>query len=127
MKVIMDYLKTFLIIIIIIIPVQMITYFPWWSFIIFAIATGVWIDVRKYKISPFLTGFIAGFLIWFLGNVYFHFSYGGSLFSNEKNIPVYLILIGSGLIGGILTGLSIYVGSQILKESSSPSIKISTP
>jgi hypothetical protein len=93
---------------------------PWWTFLAPMLILGSVLNLWKLKFNAFVLGFIAGFLIWFGGNYLFDIKYNGlilvklaSLFS----VPELLLLFASGLIGGTLSGLAMYVGNKILKNA----------
>jgi EamA domain-containing membrane protein RarD len=88
---------------------------PWWSFVIPVTGIGVVVRLKKWNISSFPIGFLIGFFIWFGSSLYFHFTFNGNILNKDGNIPMLLLLIGSGLIGGILTGLSLNLGYSIFK------------
>ena len=64
-------------------------------------------------------GFLAGFLVWFGSNLYFDFTLSSSVLNKISlilSIPKILILLASGILGGLLTGLSLYTGKKMLTQ-----------
>jgi len=112
----MNNLKVLLLLIIIEVAVESIPNFPWWSFVISIFAFGVWIGGSNFKVSTFILGFCSGFFCWTVGNLYFHFVYNGTFFQSDRHFPVFLLLLGSGLLGGVLSGLAFYTGSLFFKK-----------
>lgn len=106
-------LKTIAILIPAIVLVKLIDALPWWSFIAAVMAIGIVTGLQQWKVSGFLIGFVCGFLIWLGGNLYFHFAYHGQLLERIPAAPKIMVLLVSGLIGGVLTGLALYTGRAI--------------
>lgn len=108
-----DNLKAIAILIPAIILIKLIDALPWWSFIVAVMALGFAAGIKQWKVSAFLIGFLCGFLIWLGGNLYFHFTYNGQLLERIGTAPKIIVLLVSGLIGGVLTGLALYTGRTI--------------
>jgi hypothetical protein len=98
---------------------QFIYILPWWSFIIPLLFICVFINVKKMKVHTFLIGFLCGFLIWSCGNFYLGVVKDNILIYKIAQLmalsKVTIVLI-SGLIGGVLSGLSIYTGDKIFSS-----------
>ncbi len=93
-------------------------FLPWWSFLIPVFLLGVLLPLQKWKVDPFLCGFIAGFLVWVLSTTYLEVFYKGELLQSVAKImkiKYYLLYIVVGLIGGLLTGLAVYSGYLLRK------------
>lgn len=108
-----DNLKMIAILIPAIILIKLIDALPWWSFIVVVMSLGIATGVKQWKISAFLIGFLCGFMIWLGGNLYFHFAYQGELLERIGTAPRIIVLLVSGLMGGVLTGLALYTGRAI--------------
>lgn len=109
-----DNIKTVILLLAIVIGTGMIESIPWWSFVVPVLALGVVITIRKWKTSFFLMGFLSGFLAWFGASLYYHASFNGTVFNRFGEAPKMALLVVSGLIGGILTGLALYTGKAIV-------------
>lgn len=95
---------------------------PWWVFSVPVLLLGIFFPHRKWQVHTFLTGFIAGFTVWVAMNVYFNAIYPGKLIERLQylfGIKQILIFLLSGVLGGILTGLSFYTGKSIVTRSGS--------
>lgn len=89
---------------------------PWWSFVLPLILLGYLIKGKIWCERSFLIGFLAGFTLWYVANLYFDAVFNGIilakvglLFSLSKEI----VIIVSGLMGGLLSGLSLHLGYSI--------------
>lgn len=88
-------------------------FLPWWSFSVPVFLLGVFLPLKKWNVSPFLWGFIAGFMAWVLSTIYFEIIYEGEIMQSVAKlmkVKPYLLYPAIGLIGGILTGLGVYSG-----------------
>lgn len=112
-----DNTKIAIIIVVLMLLIQAIEGIPWWIFIVPVIAAGALSAFKKWQVNSFPIGFLAGFIVWFGGNLYFHLSYNGIIL---KKIGLLLsmstagVLLTAGLLGGLITGLALYTGQQIL-------------
>lgn len=109
----MKYIYSILIILTVSICVQLINVFPWWTFLIPCFILGVILPFYEWKVSSFVSGVASGFLVWFFSMMYFEMYYDGEIMQRTAEIIGFsyvVILLISGLIGGILTGLSVYSG-----------------
>lgn len=106
-------LKTIAILIPAIILIKLVDALPWWSFIVGVMALGIITGLQQWKVSAFFIGFMCGFLIWLGGNLYFHAAYHGQLLDRIGTAPKLIVLLVSGLIGGVLTGLALYTGRSV--------------
>ena len=89
---------------------------PWWGFLIPVLVLGMVIGFRKWQVSGFLIGFLCGFLLWLGGNLYFHIIYHGNILQKLGTGPGIAILIVSGIVGGVLTGLALHTGRAIMLD-----------
>lgn len=107
-----------IIIIIIELLVSRIETSPWWFFIIPILIFGILIAYRKVNIGAFITGFIAGFIVWSLGNIYYDILGSGLMLKRMAGLffihKTFFLLI-TGLIGGFMTGLALYTGKTIFQ------------
>lgn len=76
---------------------------------------------------PFFTGFLAGFILWVGATLFFHSRFGGStldviagLLKVQKPIAIFVI----GLIGALLTGLSVLSGYMLFKKEDKEGLNI---
>ena len=93
-------------------------FLPWWCFLIPVFLLGVFLPLQKWKVYPFLWGFIAGFIVWVLSTAYFEITYRGEVMQTVAQIielEPYLLHLAIGLIGGVLTGLALYSGYLLRK------------
>jgi hypothetical protein len=116
MKKNLDPLKTLLLLFLVIVAVKMIAALPWWSFVIPVILLGMFITARKWKVRTFTTGFLAGFLLWAGANLYFHLSFSGIILGRIEAGPRVLVLLLSGVVGGLLTGFALYTGRSMMQD-----------
>lgn len=76
---------------------------------------------------PFFTGFLAGFILWVGATLFFHSRFGGStldviagMLKVQKPVAMFLI----GLIGALLTGLSVLSGYMLFKKEDKEGLNI---
>ncbi|WP_442591959.1 hypothetical protein ACSBL2_12100 [Pedobacter sp. AW31-3R] len=116
-------IKVTILLILIIFATRLIYILPWWSFIIPTILFGVSQKLLKIPLTPFLVGFIAGFIVWFCSMLYFDMTLNGTILSKIGVllfVPKLVVMVISGLIGGILSGLSLYIGNTFFQYESAP-------
>jgi hypothetical protein len=104
---------TFAILFVVLIFMGSLNFVPWWSFSVPVFLLGVFLPLKKWKVFPFLWGFIAGFMAWLSSTIYFEIIYDGKIMKSVANvmkIKPYLLHPAIGLIGGLLTGLGVYSG-----------------
>jgi hypothetical protein len=109
----MKKLITFAILFAVLIFMGSLHFLPWWSFSVPVFLLGVLLPLKKWKVSAFLWGFIAGFMAWLLSTIYFEIIYDGEIMKSVANVmkvKPYLLHPAIGLIGGLLTGLGVYSG-----------------
>ena len=109
-----DTPKTAIILCCLIVFIRMLEGIPWWSFAVPVLAFGTFIALRQWKVSCFLVGFSCGFVIWFFANVYFHLGHGGVILSRLGAFLSIAMLLASGVVGGLVTGLALYTGKAII-------------
>lgn len=105
---------------IIIISFGNIYFLPWWIFLLPVLVLGNALTLLKLNLNVFILGFISGFVIWFGGNSLFDIKYNGFILvkcANLLSVSKILLLFASGIIGGLLTGIAMYVGKNILKNT----------
>ena len=100
-------------------------YFPWWSIAIVAFVVTAFI--RQNPLTAFLSGFIGLFLLWSILSFYISvnndhiLAHRVSLLILKNDSPFLLILI-TGLIGGIVAGFAsltasfIYAKQQVFQK-----------
>jgi hypothetical protein len=98
---------------------------PWWSFVIPVLAFGGVISLMRWQVSGFLAGFLAGFIIWFGVNSFYDAQNGGLMMDRVAqliSVPKLVVLLISGLLGGLLSGLALYTGKGLLSYKPSPTL-----
>ncbi len=108
---------------------ESVTQLPWWFFIIPVMIFGIFAYKRLGQVPYFLLGFISGFIVWSVYSYGIEFFYGNQVLSKVAGIltiPRFLVIIGSGIIGGIITGLAFYSGKNFKKEKNIEFNKINT-
>jgi hypothetical protein len=92
---------------------------PWWSFVVAVGLFGTIITVRKWKVAGFSTGFLAGLVVWTGANMYFHITLEGDVFEKigqVLSVPGPVVIVISGVTGGLLTGLALYTGQSVVYQ-----------
>jgi hypothetical protein len=93
-------------------------FLPWFTFVIPLNILGI-IFGLKNKDNLFTIGFLAGFITWFSLNYIYFLNSNGVLLHKTSSLvqsrPIYILLL-SGLIGGVLSGLSLYTGSLFINQ-----------
>jgi len=112
-------LKTIFLLLPLVLVTKMVNWLPWWSFVVPVMAVGFFVTLIGWKINSLATGFFSGFLIWVGADIYFTALYEGDLLgrvSHLLDIPKILILLLSGILGGLLTGLALYTGKSFVPQ-----------
>lgn len=97
---------------------QMLEFLPWWSFCIPIFLLGFILPLKKWKVTSFFWGFIAGFLNWVWFTIYFEKIYQGEIIASLADlidISTYMLYAMIGSIGGGLAGLALYSGFLLRK------------
>ena len=95
--------------------VRLIEDLPWWAFVFPCAIVGSMIHQMNWKIPHIFTGFITGFILWPLLNIFFHFKYDGLLLSKVGLFYGFIGLMVSGFLTGLLMALTISIGYSITK------------
>lgn len=114
----MKKVLVFAILLIVITLTGLLTQLPWWSFTVPVFFMGVLLPLQKWKVLPFVWGFLAGFLVWLMATVYFNSVYDGEFMNSVAqigNVSITLLYVVIGLIGGVLSGLAFYSGYLLRK------------
>lgn len=114
-----DIIKAGLILLVIIIFTKMIDSLPWWSFVIPVSLVGLLSTFLRWKIPVFTVGFSVGFIVWFGANFYFDVVNGGIILEKVGAVlavPKIVVLFASGIIGGIMTWLALYIGQSMFSS-----------
>jgi hypothetical protein len=114
-----DNIKTLLLTVLLVLASRASDSLPWWFFAIPVLVLGIVTGLQKWDLSAFLVGFVAGFLIWFGANLYFDLTVNGIIVNRLGlllYVPDFVILLVSGIIGGLLTALALYTGKSIVAE-----------
>jgi hypothetical protein len=118
----LSHLMAILLIILLIVGTRMIEILPWWSFVIPVLVFGVVIGFRDWEVPGFTIGFLSGFIVWLGLNWYFDMTFNGIIL-NKIGLLVYLpkivVLLISGIIGGLLTGLALLSGKSVFVRKKS--------
>lgn len=96
---------------------QLFSFIPWWGFVIPVLGFGLLISNRSWQVSAFTVGFAAGFIVWLGASLYFDLSYGGLALNKVGlllGVPKFVVMLISGIIGGLITALALYTGKTIL-------------
>lgn len=116
----LNHLKTMALIIVFTLLTNLIPNLPWWVFLIPITIIGLFINLKQWQVRTFGLGFLTGFIIWFVANYYFDVTSNGLVLGKIGNllfVPKFVVLIISGVIGGICTGLALYAGKLVLKSN----------
>ena len=94
-------------------------YFPWWSIAIVALAVAALIPQKP--LAAFFAGFFALFLLWLVLSAWISNANGHVLAHKISMIilkmdNVYLLMLASAFIGGIVAGLAALTGSFLRKQ-----------
>lgn len=93
-----------------------IDYFPWWGFTIGLVILGIVITYNNNSLPLFKLGFVSGFIVWSIANFYFDIKGEGILLKKTADlftINKTLLIMISGIIGGYVSGLSLYLAKLI--------------
>ena len=93
---------------------------PWWSFIIPSVLFGLLFPFHKMKFHSFPLGFFSGFSTWlFSSMIIYKVKEANNIvkIGNVFHIPFEAIFLVTAIIGGVLVGLSVYVGSLVVKRN----------
>lgn len=96
---------------------------PWWSFVVPVLVFGGVISLMRWKVSGFLVGFLAGFIIWFGVNAFYDAQNDGLILGRVTqliSVPKLVTLLIAGALGGLLSGLALYTGKGLLSYRPSP-------
>ncbi len=94
-------------------------FFPWWSIAVVAFIVSA--IIRQKPIISFLGGFIGLFLLWSILSFYISvnndhiLAHRISLLIIKEDSP-YLLVLMTGLIGGIVAGFAALTGSYIYQK-----------
>jgi hypothetical protein len=99
---------------------------PWWFFVLPVLLLGIVSRWKGWVVPGFPLGFTAGFLVWFGGNLFYGFVFGGAVLQkigSNYSLPGFVMLLLSGLPGGILAGLAFYAGKRMFRPAKSDNVK----
>jgi hypothetical protein len=111
--------------IVLIVLTRLVDALPWWSFVVPVLVFGGVISLLRWQVSGFMAGFLAGFIIWFGVNALYDAQNGGLMMNRVAeliSIPKMVVLILSGLLGGLLSGLALYTGKGLLSYKPGPTL-----
>ena len=92
---------------------QLMPQWPWWTYLIACFITGFFLPFKKWHASAFASGCISGCAIWVGATLFFNSHYPGKLLDTVALlllVPYPALLLIIGIIGAILSGLSVYAG-----------------
>jgi hypothetical protein len=111
-----DNLKITIILILLLLLIKGIDSLPWWAFTIPVSMLGITCSLLKWKFPGFRIGFFSGLIVWSGASFYF-ITTGNSELVNKVSLLVsvnkFVIILASGLIGGLLCGLSLFSFSNL--------------
>jgi hypothetical protein len=88
---------------------------------------GIYMAKKEVTKMPFLTGFLAGFIVWAGATLFFHLQYGGNtldvlsgLLGMKKPMSITMI----GVLGALLTGLAVLAGNMFFKKEDKEGLDI---
>jgi hypothetical protein len=105
-----------LVLVIVLSLIKTITFLPWWFFVIPVHLMGVASYSMKWNFPGFATGFLAGFIVWAGANLYFDAVSKGDILARVGlmlSVSKIVVILVSGVIGGLLTALALYTGRQL--------------
>lgn len=100
---------------------------PWWTYLIPCFILGIILPIKMWNAKPFNIGFLAGMITWISALYMFENIYEGdlTLITTEIILIPYLgLIIITGVIGGLLTGLAILSGAIIAEQYGASKNKI---
>ena len=112
-----DHLKVATILIPVMLVVSTIDLLPWWSFVVPVVCTGMIAAWQKWHIASFSLGSGIGFLVWLGASVYFDATGNGIILQKTGalfGVNKVIVLLISGIVGGLITGLALYTGKKML-------------
>lgn len=119
-KHIADNLKVIPILLLVIFLTGQIDFLPWWGFIIPVIFLGILSALLDWKIAAFTIGFLSGFIVWAGASYYYEHTFGGTMLSRLgtlMSVSAGLIIVLSGLVCGLLSGLGLYAGRLLFSHN----------
>jgi hypothetical protein len=100
--------------------VKQLAMLPWWSFTVVVFVLGLALPYRRWNLPVFGIGFLVGFVVWAGTNTLCGVLYRAELFDQVASVmglQKIVLLLASGLIGGLLTGLSLLAGKGAVFQS----------
>jgi hypothetical protein len=77
--------------------------------------SGTVFTCRQWVVPVFSLGFLAGFIVWFGGNLHFDLTGNGIMLSKMGQllfIPKIGVILISGIVGGFVACLALYTGEN---------------
>ena len=114
----MKKILTIIILVFVSIAVQSIPMLSWWIYLVPIFLMGVFLPLNKWKIIPFTTGFVAGFLVWVGATIYYdqiNPIQSVNAMARIVDINTFFFYLIIGGIGGLLSGMSLYSGYLLRK------------
>ena len=118
-----DNIKALILTVLAVLSGEILTSLPWWSFLVVVVIVGAVLKGLNVTFNAFLIGLVSGFLIWFGFSAYHDsVAYQSTvvLIGAIMNYPKALILVSSGLIGGLLSGLALHTGKYLYNLVKTP-------
>jgi hypothetical protein len=92
---------------------------PWWLYLVPVFICGMVLSYWQPGESYAMIGFIGGFITWLVVNWYFDWSIGGGMLNKTGELMglsgVWVFFI-AGSIGGVTTSLSLYSGARCMYD-----------
>jgi hypothetical protein len=119
-KRIADNLKVAPVLLLVILLTGQIDMLPWWGFIVPVILIGILSALFNWQIAAFTIGFLSGFIVWAGASYYFEYAFGGTMFHKLgalMSVPGIVVILLSGLVCGLLSGLGLYAGRLLFSQN----------
>lgn len=111
-------LLKFLVLVALLVATKSVATLPWWAFLVPALLFGL-LAGGDDRLKSFLLGFVAGFTVWLGANLWFDSAADGvavNMISQITEFSKWTLFTVSGVLGGILAGLAMLVGSSVLEN-----------
>ncbi len=113
MKKLIDNSKTIGLLCALILLFKLIPGAPWWMFLLPVVLLGRLVKRLQWRIHFFGAGFIAGLLVWSIGNLAWDTVFRGHILSGFGPLVKTILLLAAGIMGGLLTGLAMLIGKYL--------------
>ncbi|MAO16408.1 MAG: hypothetical protein CMH44_05945 [Muricauda sp.] len=86
---------------------------PWYTFVFPCMVIGFIVRGKFTSRLYFSIAFLVGLVTWVMANVWFHFTYDGTIHQKLNLVQLVFLLVISGVMCGILMAMSIHLGVLI--------------